>query len=306
AFPSSFIVTSGESPVASWISATSPMRAAHPVVTVMVQGASVGKRREVAQSSPLRSGSKARAVAESSPVGVNRVTSSMDSGLPSPVPRATAVLSADGPCGSSGESRASEEQPREARRSSATAFLTGKACGHSRLLSKAAKYGRFWTPLRGAHPEGEARRDSREGPTRVRRGPPPTTGAHPTIVIERGCHYTIAVPMTSEEHPDRIVLHVAGMDRPGVTARLMRIIAEDNAELVDIGQSVLHGYLVLSAIVNIPQNSRAFRRLLFEATELGMRFEVTPFRGPRVDPSYTTPSALCVTVLGPLANGVAA
>ncbi|HLV66462.1 MAG TPA: phosphoserine phosphatase SerB [Polyangiaceae bacterium] len=112
--------------------------------------------------------------------------------------------------------------------------------------------------------------------------------------------------MTSEEHPDRIVLHVAGMDRPGVTARLMRIIAEDNAELVDIGQSVLHGYLVLSAIVNIPQNSRAFRRLLFEATELGMRFEVTPFRGPRIDPSYTTPSALCVTVLGPLANGVAA
>jgi len=112
--------------------------------------------------------------------------------------------------------------------------------------------------------------------------------------------------MTAPEHADRIVLHIAGADRPGVTARLMNTIAEENAELVDIGQSVLHGYLMLSAIVNIPQNSRALRRILFEASELGLRFEVTPFRG--ADTAYAAASApsLCVTVLGPLADGIAA
>jgi phosphoserine phosphatase len=112
--------------------------------------------------------------------------------------------------------------------------------------------------------------------------------------------------MTSPEHADRIVLHIAGADRPGVTARLMKIIAEDNAELVDIGQSVLHGYLMLSAIVNIPQNSRALRRILFEASELGLRFEVTPFRAHEGGYVPGALPALCVTVLGPLADGAAA
>lgn len=112
--------------------------------------------------------------------------------------------------------------------------------------------------------------------------------------------------MTPSEHPDRIVLHIGGVDRPGVTARLMQIIAEENAELVDIGQSVLHGYLMLSAIVNIPQNSRALRRVLFEANDLGLRFEVTPFRANQTPYHAGATPALCVTVLGPLAHGGAA
>jgi phosphoserine phosphatase len=112
--------------------------------------------------------------------------------------------------------------------------------------------------------------------------------------------------MTQPEHADRIVLHIAGADRPGVTARLMKIIAEERAELVDIGQSVLHGYLMLSAIVNIAQNTRALRRILFEASELGLRFEVTPFRAQGEGYVPAIVPALCVTVLGPLADGVAA
>lgn len=112
--------------------------------------------------------------------------------------------------------------------------------------------------------------------------------------------------MTTSEHPDRIVLHVAGADRPGVTARLMKIIAEENAELVDIGQSVLHGYLMLSAIVEIPSNSRALRRILFEANDLGLRFEVTPFRGAAAAYTRGSQPGLCVTVLGPLSDGTAA
>jgi phosphoserine phosphatase len=102
-------------------------------------------------------------------------------------------------------------------------------------------------------------------------------------------------------HPDRIVLHIAGADRPGVTARLTEIIAEESAGLVDIGQSVLHGYLMLSAIVDIPTTSNAFRKILFAAADLGLRLEVSPYR-TEAGGSFSD-STLAVTVLGPLGDG---
>jgi len=110
--------------------------------------------------------------------------------------------------------------------------------------------------------------------------------------------------MTKPEHPDRIVLHVAGADRPGVTARLTEVIAEENADLVDIGQSVLHGYLMLSAIVDVPATSRAFRRILFAAADLGLRFEVSPYRTVATEAKVASAS-LAITVLGNLRDGSA-
>lgn len=110
--------------------------------------------------------------------------------------------------------------------------------------------------------------------------------------------------MTKPEHPDRIVLHVAGADRPGVTSRLTEVIAEENADLVDIGQSVLHGYLMLSAIVDVPATSRAFRRILFAAADLGLRFEVSPYRTVAGEAKVAAAS-LAVTVLGNLRDGAA-
>jgi phosphoserine phosphatase len=105
-----------------------------------------------------------------------------------------------------------------------------------------------------------------------------------------------------EQHPDRIVLHIAGADRPGVTARLTEIIAAESADLVDIGQSVLHGYLMLSAIVDVPTTSNAFRKILFAVNDLGLRLEVSPYRSDR-GTSAPSEGALAVTVLGPLKDG---
>src|SRR5258708_24166978 len=108
------------------------------------------------------------------------------------------------------------------------------------------------------------------------------------------------------QHPDRVVLHIAGNARPGVTARLAEVIAEDeSAQLINIGQSVLHGYLMLSAIVDIPRNSYAFRKLLFAAADMGLRFEVTPFRSESAHEPTVDVHSLSITVLGPLRNGVA-
>jgi phosphoserine phosphatase len=108
----------------------------------------------------------------------------------------------------------------------------------------------------------------------------------------------------NQSHPNRIVIHVAGLDRPGVTARLTEIVAEENSQLVNIGQSVLHGYLTLSAIVDIPPESNALRKILFAASELGMRLEVSAF-SPATPIQEQPASGFCVTVLGPLADGSA-
>lgn len=109
--------------------------------------------------------------------------------------------------------------------------------------------------------------------------------------------------MPATSHPNRIVIHVAGLDRPGVTARLTEIIAEENATLVNIGQSVLHGYLTLSAIVDIPPNSNALRQILFAASELGLRLEVGALAAEGPAASGQAAPGLCVTVLGQLADG---
>lgn len=112
--------------------------------------------------------------------------------------------------------------------------------------------------------------------------------------------------MTTTQHPDRVVLHIAGSDRPGVTARLTQVIAEDeSAQLINIGQSVLHGYLMLSAIVDLPKESYALRKLLFAATDMGLRFEATPFREGSELERRADVNSLNIIVLGPLGNGVA-
>lgn len=108
-------------------------------------------------------------------------------------------------------------------------------------------------------------------------------------------------PEAKTQGGDRIVLHVAGPDRPGVTATLTSILAEEHARLVTIGQSVLHGYLMLSAVVEMPPSSRVLRRILFAVAELGLRLEVSPL----VDHEQSSDSgpALCVTLLGDLSGG---
>jgi phosphoserine phosphatase len=109
--------------------------------------------------------------------------------------------------------------------------------------------------------------------------------------------------MPTSQANDHIVFHVHGPDRPGVTARLVDIVHQENARLVDIGQSVLHGYLSLSAIVEIPSGSGALRSILFFASELGLRLEVSAFEPNMSSRPERASAGLCVTVLGRLGDG---
>lgn len=104
----------------------------------------------------------------------------------------------------------------------------------------------------------------------------------------------------------RIVLHIAGPDHPGVVSELAKILAEEKAALIDIGQSVLHGYLVLSAIVEIPATSLALRRILFAVAEQGLRMEAMPLATPSSGkPLEPAPPSFCITLLGDLRCGSA-
>lgn len=102
---------------------------------------------------------------------------------------------------------------------------------------------------------------------------------------------------------DTIVLHISGPDRSGVTSMLTGIVANEGARLIDIGQSVLHGYLVLSAIVELPPNSDALRQILFAVGKLGLRLDVSPFVESSAAAATANGGGLVVTLLGELTNG---
>ncbi|MGE0320922.1 MAG: phosphoserine phosphatase SerB [Polyangiaceae bacterium] len=102
---------------------------------------------------------------------------------------------------------------------------------------------------------------------------------------------------------DRIILHVAGPDRPGVTAKLAEVIASEHARLVNIGQSVLHGYLNLSAVIDLPTTSGALREILFSVSALGLKVDVAPFTAEMEETPFPPRSALCVSFLGALGDG---
>jgi len=101
----------------------------------------------------------------------------------------------------------------------------------------------------------------------------------------------------------RIALHVAGNDRPGITAKIAEVIAEERAHLVSIGQSVLHGYLMMSAIIEAPADSKVQEKMRHAAAELGLRLETTELSGLTADslPPAAGPS-LCITLLGTLSD----
>lgn len=49
-----------------------------------------------------------------------------------------------------------------------------------------------------------------------------------------------------------ILISITGMDRPGITASITKILADFNVNILDIGQSVIHDALSLGMLVEIP------------------------------------------------------
>jgi len=76
-----------------------------------------------------------------------------------------------------------------------------------------------------------------------------------------------------------ILINVTGKDKPGLTASLTDILARYRVTILDIGQAVIHDYLSLGILVEIPsefKSSSILKDLLFEAHKLGIQIRFSP------------------------------
>jgi phosphoserine phosphatase len=76
-----------------------------------------------------------------------------------------------------------------------------------------------------------------------------------------------------------ILINVTGKDKPGLTASLTGILARYKVAILDIGQAVIHDYLSLGILVEIPpefKSSSILKDLLVEAHTVGIQSRISP------------------------------
>ncbi len=76
-----------------------------------------------------------------------------------------------------------------------------------------------------------------------------------------------------------ILLRISGKDKSGVTAFITAILAKEGANILDIGQSVLHDILSLGILVELPESAESspvLKELLFAAHKLDLRIDFEP------------------------------
>ncbi|TQV71844.1 phosphoserine phosphatase SerB [Exilibacterium tricleocarpae] len=76
-----------------------------------------------------------------------------------------------------------------------------------------------------------------------------------------------------------LLINVTGEDQPGVTSAITSILAQYEANILDIGQAVIHDYLSLGILAEIPpasESSPVVKDILYRAHELGVRVRFQP------------------------------
>ena len=74
-----------------------------------------------------------------------------------------------------------------------------------------------------------------------------------------------------------LLITLNGADKPGVTAKLTRLLSEYTVDVLDIGQAVIHRSLNLGILVNLPENPVAMEATIVSlANELNLAIQLTP------------------------------
>ncbi len=73
-----------------------------------------------------------------------------------------------------------------------------------------------------------------------------------------------------------ILASLSGEDKPGVTAALTAVLADHNANILDIGQANIHHSLSLAIMFEATNAGDVIKDLLFKATELGVIIRFSP------------------------------
>jgi len=83
-----------------------------------------------------------------------------------------------------------------------------------------------------------------------------------------------------------ILINITGKDKPGLTSQLTGILANYDVTILDIGQAVIHDYLSLGILIEIPdvhKSSSVLKDLLYAAHKIGIAIQFTPIDEDRYD-----------------------
>lgn len=77
---------------------------------------------------------------------------------------------------------------------------------------------------------------------------------------------------------EQILVRITGKDRIGLTAAFMAILAQYDAQILDIGQADIHSTLSLGILIrmNEQHSGQVMKELLFKATEMGVNIGFQP------------------------------
>ncbi|AZS51374.1 phosphoserine phosphatase SerB [Entomomonas moraniae] len=75
-----------------------------------------------------------------------------------------------------------------------------------------------------------------------------------------------------------ILINITGEDRPGLTSSITGVLASGGAQILDIGQAVIHNTLSFGILVELPKNSdtNVLKDVLFCAYKLNQQVRFTP------------------------------
>lgn len=70
---------------------------------------------------------------------------------------------------------------------------------------------------------------------------------------------------------EQILIHISGQDRVGLTASIMEVLAKYDAQILDLGQAVIHNTLTLGILIRIGEENsgQVMKELLFKTTAWG-------------------------------------
>jgi len=83
-----------------------------------------------------------------------------------------------------------------------------------------------------------------------------------------------------------VLINITGKDKPGLTARLTELLAQYGITILDMGQAVIHDFLSLGILIEIPDESRSssvLKDILFAAHKLGINAQFTPIDEDRYE-----------------------
>ena len=71
------------------------------------------------------------------------------------------------------------------------------------------------------------------------------------------------------------IITVVGKDTVGITAKVCTYLAENNINILDISQTIVHGYFNMMMIVDMNEAKEEFREVSEELNKIGEEIGVT-------------------------------